>query len=211
MRIYMGAFLLAACASPPDPKLAIGSTEYGFHNAGLVVGRTLAGVREPWEDPKGLVVRFRNTASGVHYETGTGMSGYTTSDYLAIWLPPGSYTVASVFAYNGAVGPADEPFRFVVKPGHMIYVGTLLNSWDAPRGALETLGRPLAVKRYGRLNCPFARSCDAEAEGLPPNTYVQGPPYAFVGVFDEGDAFLQRLRQRIPNLPDVPLQRWFMW
>jgi hypothetical protein len=201
---------LSACASTADPKISLGSTEYGFHNAGLVVGRTLAHT-EPLIGARGLALDFRNEASGVQFSTSGGISGYTKSEYFAIWLPAGTYTVSSVFVYNGGVGPADEPFMFVVKPGVMIYIGTIVNSWEMPKKGVEGLGRVLAVKRHGRLNCPLFGSCDAKSQGLPANAYVKGPPYADVAVFDEGPSFAQGLKAAIPDLPNVPMERWFMW
>ena len=190
--------LLGACASSPDRTISLGSTEYGFHNAGLVVGRAPARGDLLLGD-RGLRITVRNDATKTEFSTGRGPFGYTSSDYFAIWLPPGTYSLISVFAHNGSVIPVDEPFKFVVKRGVMMYVGTIVNSWDMPKG-VEGLGRALAVKQYGRQICYPPFGC-----------LEMTPPYAQVAVFDEGAGFAQALKAAIPEAPGVALERFFMW
>jgi hypothetical protein len=105
-----------------------------------------------------------------------------------------------IFAYNGSLGPADSPFTFKVSRGEGSYVGTLVMSWEVPKNVLE-LGRPVIVRRHGRLHCSTFFSCNVFA----PNGGVVKAPYADVAVFDEGPGFLMGLKVEYPNLPDIAI------
>jgi hypothetical protein len=196
---------LAGCASSPDPKTSINSAEYGPHNAGLVVGRTIA-TNDRWSGNRGLSLDFREVNTGRFYSTSTGLMGYTSFEYFAMWLPAETYRLNGIFAYNGSLGPTDSPLIFSIQTGVATYVGTLVMSWEVPKD-IQKLGRPMALKRHAPLRCPMANlNCDGGVPGRSTNSFPVGPPYADVAVFDEGPTFEKELRTAYPNLPDLPLQ-----
>ncbi|MDP2247519.1 MAG: hypothetical protein Q8J65_05260, partial [Nitrosomonadales bacterium] len=192
------------CASTPNPTLSLGSSVYSGANAGLVVGRTIA-TNDRWIGHRGLRLWFRNTETNEIFSTSSGIVGYTSFEHFAIWLPPGTYTLAGIFAYNGSLGPVSEPLKLSVEKGTSTYVGTLVMSWEIPKD-IEKLGRPVSIKQHGRLQCPSFFACDVFA----PNPGIVDKPFADVAIFDEGAAFLEGLKAEVPQLPPIPFKTGLM-
>jgi hypothetical protein len=185
---------VVACSSGPNPRNSLDSKDYSFENAGLVVGRTLA------VQGKGLSLEFHNIDTGAYHSTTSGLFGYTSFEYFAIWLPEGRYELDGIFAYNGGLGPASEALRFNVNIGRASYVGTLFQSWETKK-RFGTLGKVVAVKTYARWECaPYRIKLCKPGDK---DRKVVGPPYADVFVVDEGDRFVPELRAALSGIPAV--------
>lgn len=200
------SLLTGGCVSGPGPSNTGVPGVLDFSNAGLAVGRTLN--ISTWGEhakPNGFVMYFMNAATKEVVETNQGLVGFTKNQYFAVWLPPGRYFLDGVFAYNGALGPADVPLTFNIKKGEASYIGTIMKSWDAPSHPGD-YGEIVATSKYGRWNCSFfSLDCDEKTKSR-----AVKAPYATVFVVDEGAAFIDGLNEELPNLGNLSIVRELM-
>lgn len=183
------SFMILVSCGTVSTQYPLVSESLSDHNSGVILFRT--------EN-----INHRNSLSGFsvefHGENGetvvknvSGLSGYPNETEYAFRVPAGTYKLARVFFYDGAMQPIGDSFSFTVEPSQTKYIGTILKSWGLPK-APQSYGEIVAVKPFSRKEvCLVVTTCDTDGEVI---------------VVNEGVAVFQTFFKKYPSLSNSKIR-----
>jgi hypothetical protein len=176
--------VLVACASGPRPIYV--DTKEKPQASAIVVGRSISSGAE-------LVV-LHNQGTNAVISAIRSVSLNREQEFV-IALEPGTYVVQALGAHGYPISPRENPYTFTIAAREVIYIGTFVNEFHPPEPN-EAKGPIVRSRIFGRTACKTLL-CTGYLD------FSVNPPFARVGIVDETETLLPRLRAEVPVLKDA--------